>query len=95
MIAKNEPKTNVESVINAINHIDGSCSKSTFIIACTTVMEHTTLHSPTFKEAIKYALAMPEKGEDKDDNMTFSYFATLVQFHVAFYKNEWKKKDNK
>lgn len=94
MMAKNEPKTNVESVINSIMHIDGDCTKSAFVMACTSVIEHTTLHSPSFKEAMKYALALPEKGEDINDNMTFSYFATLVQFNVACYKNEWKMKDN-
>lgn len=95
MIAKNEPKTNVVSVINSINHIDGGCTKSTFVHTCTTVMEHTTLHTPSFKEAMKYALALPEKGEDINDNMTFPYFATLVKFNIACYKNDWDIKGNK
>lgn len=95
MMAKNEPKAKVESVIDSINQIKGDCSKITFVNTCANLMEHTTLHSPSFKEAMKYALALPEKGEDINDNMTFSYFATLVQFHVACYKNEWKMKDNK
>ncbi len=95
MMAKNEPSAKVESIINCINQINGDCSKTTFVHTCAILMEQTTLNSPSFKEAMKYALALPEKGEDSNDNMTFSYFATLVQFHVACYKNEWKMKDNK
>ena len=95
MKARNEPNTNVESVMNAINHIGGDCSKSTFVRTCTIISERVTFHSPGFRDAIKYALALPDKGEDKNDNMNFSYFATLVQFHVACYKNDWNKKDNK
>lgn len=95
MKTRNEPTTNVESAINAINHIGGDCTKSTFVRVCTNISEHVTFHSSGFRDAVKYALALPEKGENINDNMNFSYFATLVQFHVACYKNDWSIKDNK
>lgn len=95
MKARNEPGKKVNSVLDSIDVIGGHCSKRAFVGVCIEISEQVTFHSGGFKDAIKYALALPEKGEDIYDNMTFPYFATLVKFHIACYKNDWGIEGNK
>lgn len=95
MKAKNECKTNVESYLKSINMIGIGCSKTSFVYACISISEHVEFKSSSFKDAMKYALSLPEKGEDENDNMNFGYFISLVRFHIACYESEWKRQDDK
>lgn len=95
MKAKNECKTNVESYEKSINRLAIGCTKIAFVYACTDISKHVKFDSSSFTDAMKYALSLPEKGEDENDNMNFDYFISLVSFHVACYKSEWRKQDDK
>ena len=95
MKAKNESKTKVESYKKSIDILAIGCSKTAFINVCTVISEHVEFDSSSFKDAMKYALSLPEKGENKNDNMNFDYFISLVSFHIACYKSEWKKQEDK
>lgn len=95
MKAKNESKTNVETYLKSVNRLEIGCSKTSFVYACTSISEHVKFESSSFKDAMKYALSLPEKGEDENDNMNFKYFISLVRFHVACYKSEWKRQEEK
>ena len=95
MKAKNECKTNIESYMKSINRLAIGCSKTSFVYACTSISEHVKFDDSSFKDAMKYALALPEKVEYEDVNMNFKYFIALLNFHIACYKSEWKKQDEK
>ena len=93
--AKNESESNVKAFIKLMNLVKGDCTKCTFINACTSISELVKLENSSFKDAVKYALSLPVKGEDDNDNMNFSYFATLVHFHLASFERDWNVKNEK
>lgn len=95
MKAKKASESNVNAFIKSMNLIKVDCTKVRFINVCTVICDHVEFKSSSFKDAMKYALALPEKGENINDNMTFSYFVSLVNFHIACYKSDWEKGNNK
>ena len=92
---KNESESNVKEFIKSMNLVKGDCTKVAFINACASISELVIFENSSIKDDVKYALSLPEKGEDGNDNMNFSYFVTLVHFHLAFYVCDWKVENEK
>lgn len=95
MKSMNECKTNMESFMKCVENINGDCSKGDFECACSFFIQYIPGSSASLKDAVKYSMSIPLKGEDEDGDMTFSYFMTLCSFHLAAYKAEWKRNKKK
>lgn len=89
--AKKQNDKILQSYIEQIDKISEECTKMTFIQICSFASGYLEESNTSLKDAVKFSMSLPVKGENKDDNMIFSYFMILVAFHLASYKKEWKQ----
>lgn len=89
--AKKQNDKILQSYIEQMDKISEECTKMTFIQICSFASEYLEESNTSLKDAVKFSMSLPVKGENKDDNMIFSYFMILVAFHLASYKKEWKQ----
>lgn len=89
--AKEHSNEILQSYIKQMNEINEECTKMTFIQICAFASGYLEEPKTSLKDAVKFSTSLPVKGENKDDNMIFSYFMILVAFHLASYKKEWKQ----
>lgn len=81
----------LKSYIEQIDNVSESCSKMTFVLICSFAAGYAGTSKTSLRDAVKYSMSLPVKGESEDDNMVFSYFMALVAFHLASYKTEWQQ----
>ena len=81
----------LQSYIKQVDNINESCTEMAFILVSSFAAGYAGSSKTSLKDAVKFSMSLPIKGENEDDNMTFSYFMVLVVFHLAYYKNEWKQ----
>ncbi len=75
-----ESKDEVERYENNLKKITGECSKVQFMDILANAEKYIQKND-RFIIAAKYAVSLPTS--DADDEYDFSYFMTLVHFHIA------------
>ena len=85
---KNSDKI-LQRFIEQMNNINETCSKMSFILISSFAAGYLGTSKTCLRDAVKYSMSLPVKGENEDDCMIFSYFMSLVAFHLASYKTEW------
>ena len=77
---KNESKEDVERYENNLKKITGECTKVKFMDILANAEKYIPKNDKVVVAA-KYAVSLPSN--DADDEFDFSYFMTLVHFHIA------------
>lgn len=89
--AKKQNDKILQSYIEQMDKIKEECTKITFIQICSFASGYLETSKSSLKDAVKFSMSLPVKGENGNDNMIFSFFLVLVAFHLASYKTEWKQ----
>lgn len=80
---QNKSKDEIERYENNLKKITGECSKVQFMNILANAEEYIPKNDRVIIAA-KYAVSLPTN--DASDEYDFSYFMTLVQFHIASKK---------
>lgn len=76
--------------MDQINEININLSKRGFVVACEEFGKFLTTKSDYLPRIVKEALSLPLQSAAEDKDITFEMFITCLNFHLAFYKKEWK-----
>lgn len=80
-----------EGLEHAIEDISVNTSKTRFIGICNVIADYMPIKSDNFVNAIATANSLPLEQFAEDKDVTFEMFIVCVNFHLAFYKRDWKE----
>ena len=80
-----------EKLEHAIEDISLNNSKTRFLGICNVVANYMPGKSDRFVNAVAVANSLPLEQFTEDKDVTFEMFITCVEFHLAFYKRDWKE----
>lgn len=80
-----------ETLAHAIEDISVNYGKMRFLGICNVVANYMPFRSDRFVQAVAMANSLPLEQNTDDKDVTFEMFIICLEFHLAFYKRDWKE----